>query len=118
AIHARLKDDGQLLFTTPSTRSFLAGISGPKWVSYIVPHHILLYEPTGLTRLLKASGFARVRILTDFQWVSLSFLNERVANLVGAFKGLTRHFKAMEDKGKGILVPVTNGQMLVIAGKN
>jgi 2-polyprenyl-3-methyl-5-hydroxy-6-metoxy-1,4-benzoquinol methylase len=118
SIQQRMNTEGHILFTTPSTKSFLAGISGKNWVSYIVPHHLLLYEPSSLKRLLAACGFNTIKIAPDIQWVPLSFLNERLSHLIGSLKGLTPHLIKMENAGRKILVPVSNGQMLVRAKKN
>jgi hypothetical protein len=112
-----MQNNGHILFTTPSTRSFLSKISGAKWVSYIVPHHVLLYEPVVLKRLLNACGFDQVKIMADIQWVPLSFLNERLSKLTGLLKGLTRYLKQQEQEGHQVFIPVSNGQMLVHARK-
>jgi hypothetical protein len=116
-VRARLKDKGQIMLTTPSTRSFVAMVSGAKWVSYIVPHHVLIYEPGILKKCLKDCGFGDVMITTDIQWVPLSFLNERIANLLPCFKGLTGLWERGERSGRVVWVPVPNGNMLVCAKK-
>ncbi len=117
-IRKTLKIGGKILLTTPSTSSLLSRLSGSKWVSYITPHHVLLYQPVAITKLLNACGFEKVKIIPDVQWVPLSFLNDRLTAFFPFLNSLTNRFKDMEKQGKSFLMPVFNGNMLVHAIKS
>jgi len=115
--HAKrvLKKDGRLMLTTPCTTSFLSFISGARWVSYIVPHHIYLYRPSLVRRLLKEAGFSRITCRADVQWVPGSFLNQRLSTLLPPLKALQPVIEKAEASGRPWFIPVPNGNMLVTA---
>ncbi|MEA2061121.1 MAG: class I SAM-dependent methyltransferase [Thermodesulfobacteriota bacterium] len=118
-LNTHLKPSGTLLFTTPNTTSLLSKISGARWVSYIVPQHVLLYNPQSIYRLLVNHGYSNIKFFSDFQWVGLDF----VLNRLGDLGDLIFPLKWIEKAGSGFLkklpfVSVPNGNMLVFADKN
>jgi hypothetical protein len=110
-----LKKDGTLMLTTPCTTSVLSFVSGARWVSYIVPHHIFIYRPALVRRLLQEAGFRRIVCRSDIQWVPGSFLNQRLSALLPPLKALQPALERREASGRPRFIPVLNGNMLVTA---
>ncbi len=115
-LNNHIKKFGTLLFTTPNTESLLSKISGSRWVSYIVPQHLLLYNPESLYRLLLKHGYSNIKVFTDFQWVSLDFMLNRLGDLFVPFKWIEKIGQPFLKRSPFVSVP--NGNMLVSATKN
>jgi len=113
SVKKHLKNNGSVFFTTPSTSSWLAAVSGRRWVSYIVPQHVILYNRKSLVWLLKKHGFSAVKMGWDFQWITLRFLVEQVLRLFlppGRAHALSRALKRIKWS-----LPVPNGMHLIVA---
>lgn len=80
-IDALLKDGGLLYVVTPDTTSMLARISGPRWVSYKFPEHVILYSRKGLARLLERRGFEVTSMRADREYCDHPFLVSRLRSL-------------------------------------
>ena len=113
-VSKRLSPSGYIMFTTPNTDSFLSLISGEKWVSYIVPQHVLLYNKYSIRFLLKKTGFHPILIRHDIQWTDIDFVVSRVNDL-SLFLGKMLHFLSFAIKYFFTRVAVLNGNMLVLA---
>lgn len=104
-LRCKLRKNGKIWFTTPSTGSFLAKVMGRNWVSYKRPEHVLLYQRKNLSRLLQQSGFEVLRTVPDWQWYSTALIRQKLRmrhwNLIPAFVNLP------------LLIP--NGNLLVLA---
>jgi len=106
----RMRPKGKIILTTPSTNSVLARIAGKKWVSYIVPQHVILYNPKALDYLFLKNGFKAELLKTDFQWVKISFLAKRINNNLPSFKLLGAGLNGLA-KISDFKMPVVNGNM-------
>ena len=109
----RMKPKGKVILATPSTTSILARVAREKWVSYIVPQHVILYNPKALNYLFLRNGFEIKLLKTDFQWVKISFLAKRISNNLPNCKGLGVGINKLA-KLSDFEVPVINGNMFCV----
>lgn len=116
SLSCHLKKGGKILFTTPSTSSFLSRISGNKWVSYIIPQHILLYNEQCLNILLAKNGFRILKMRPDFQWVNINFFLSRLKDIFPVPDFLMQ-ITDKSSQNNRVLIPVPNGNVLVLADK-
>jgi 2-polyprenyl-3-methyl-5-hydroxy-6-metoxy-1,4-benzoquinol methylase len=118
-IGRRLRMGGHLLLTTPSTTSLLARLSGRRWVSYVVPQHVVLHSAASMRLLLGRAGLTVARVSADLQWVHPGFLCSRLALLspvLGTVAGGLLRATRASRKVRGL--PVPNGNMYMIARKD
>lgn len=115
-LNNHIKKSGTLLFTTPNTESLLSFISGSRWVSYIVPQHLLLYNKESICHLLLKHGYSNIKFFTDFQWVSLDFVLNRLGDLFIPLKWIEKIGQSFLRRAPFVCVP--NGNMLVSAKKD
>jgi 2-polyprenyl-3-methyl-5-hydroxy-6-metoxy-1,4-benzoquinol methylase len=113
ALRSHVRTGGHVLLTTPLTSSWLARMSGPRWVSYIVPQHVILYDQRSLRFLLDEHGLALVACRSDRQWITLSFLVDHVLSLVLPRKAARALSRPLEKVNWRVRVP--NGMLLVVA---
>ncbi len=110
----RLSQRGKILFSTPSTDSIVSRISGARWVSYITPQHVLLYNKKSIRFLLEQNGFEIITMKYDIQWVTTDFLFDRLGDLFSPLKKAASLFR-YSNRPFPILIPVPNGNMIVTA---
>ncbi len=115
SLNKHISKSGTIIFTTPNTKSLLSKISGSRWVSYIIPQHLLLYNPKSISDLLKKHGYSNIHIFTDFQWVSMDLLLNRLGDFFVPLKKIGQIGQSFFKKFPFICIP--NGNMLVIATK-
>jgi 2-polyprenyl-3-methyl-5-hydroxy-6-metoxy-1,4-benzoquinol methylase len=106
-----LRPGGLLYLVTPDTTSFLARMSGARWVSYKFPEHVILYSRQGLTELLAESGFETVSISADQEFVDHPFLLSRLRRLSRLMAVVARALLIVAPS----LVRVPSGAMRVVA---
>lgn len=92
--HGWLRAGGVLMMTTPDNRSWLARLSGRKWVSYKPPEHIFLFNRNSLLRLA-GPYFETVAAVPETQVVALDFLAERLARLAAPFGAVAKAMAAL-----------------------
>jgi SAM-dependent methyltransferase len=114
ALHARLRPGGRLLIMTPNLASWLARVSGARWVSLKVPEHVLYYTPQSLRRVLANAGFAVRTLRPAGQYVTLAFLLERTGRLAPAFARPLGALVRMLGRERAV-VYVSNGSIDVVA---
>lgn len=78
--HVWLRPGGLLVMVTPANNSFLAKVSGRRWVSFKVPEHIYLYGTRSLTRLTDPL-FEVLAVERAGQYVCGEFLSTRLEKL-------------------------------------
>jgi len=115
ALVRMLRPGGLVFFTTPSTHSLLARVSGRRWVSYIAPQHVILHNETSLRWILDKYGFKILEMKWDRQWVDLPFLLDRLTDLFLGSRGASVFSKLFGGRGPG--VSVANGMRIVVAGR-
>ena len=114
AVRARLRPGGRLLIMTPNLASWLARVSGPRWVSLKVPEHVLYYTPHSIRRVLADAGFAVRTLRPTGQYVTLAFLLDRVARVAPALgRPLAALVRAL--RRERAVVYVSNGSIDVVA---
>jgi 2-polyprenyl-3-methyl-5-hydroxy-6-metoxy-1,4-benzoquinol methylase len=109
-----LRDDGLVVFVTPNIRSWLARLSGRRWVSFKIPEHVAYYEPMTIAHLFLRSGLQPVVTDSAYEHHNLEFLAERVRRLV---RPLDRLVPPIERTAplRGRVLKVTSGSMRAIA---
>jgi cyclopropane fatty-acyl-phospholipid synthase-like methyltransferase len=113
ALRGHLRPAGRLFIMTPNIRSLLARVSGPRWVSFKIPEHVVYYSPRSIRRLLADAGFEVLSVNGAGQYVTVAFLLSRLQRLVprlaaGLRAAATR--LALLDR----VVFVTNGSIDVV----
>lgn len=83
--HSWLKKGGIVAIITPANDSWLARLSGRRWVSFKIPEHIFLYGTESLKQLVNPF-FEILAIRSVGQYVSGGFLYERLYRLIPALK--------------------------------
>lgn len=78
----RLGPDGLLVYVTPDVRSWLARLSGRRWVSFKIPEHLAYYDRATLARLFSGAGLEPVALEAAYEHHHLGFVAERVRSLV------------------------------------
>jgi SAM-dependent methyltransferase len=110
----RLSDRGIVMFVTPNIDSWLARMSGPRWISFKIPEHVAYYTPKTIGRLLEGAGLEVVAIDAAYQYYRLPFLMSRIRELVnpvGRVVPRFEHWPSMRDR----MLRVTSGSLRVIA---
>jgi 2-polyprenyl-3-methyl-5-hydroxy-6-metoxy-1,4-benzoquinol methylase len=64
-IHSVLKNGGLAIFATPDHGGFWRKIMGKRWVGFMHPEHVVLFDPTSMLFLLKKTGFRDIHISRD-----------------------------------------------------
>jgi SAM-dependent methyltransferase len=114
AVRARLRPDGHLLLMTPNLRSWLARLSGRRWVSLKIPEHARYYSPRGIRSVLGAAGFEVQALRGAGQYVTVAFFLDRLRRLVpGPARLLQRLATALHADGRVIFL--ANGSIDVLA---
>ena len=113
-LRACLVPRGLLLLMTPNLNSWLARISGPRWVSFKFPEHVLYYTPESLRSVLRRAGFEVVALRSAYQYATLGLVLERASRVAPRLLGpLARAIDTLRlDE---IVVPVPNGSLDVVA---
>lgn len=115
-----VKPGGVVLLATPDADGWLAGLMGENWFSYRHPDHLLFFNFESLSRLLKKTGFVRVKRLKDPpRWYRLDYLLE-ISAYYHRNKVLYNSIKLLRKMtgplGK-IKAPLPLGSLLVTAEK-
>jgi SAM-dependent methyltransferase len=106
-----LRPGGLLVITTPNARSWLARVSGRRWVSFKIPEHVFFWSPSPMIRALQ-DRYRIVAIESAGQYTSVGFLVRRLLGL----RGLAASRMPAVVKGLGrINVWTDNGSMTVMA---
>jgi SAM-dependent methyltransferase len=116
AVNRRLRPNGIIFFTTPSTGSLLARLSGRRWVSYIVPQHVVLYNEPSLRWILDRHGFEILDMKWDRQRANLPFLMDRLTDLFSGSRGTDAFSKLFSNRG--LSISAANGMRIVIARRS
>lgn len=110
----RLNEGGIVMLVTPNIESWLARVSGRRWVSFKIPEHVAYYTPTTIGQLLEAAGLEVVAIDPAYQYYRLPFLMSKIRQLVDPIGRLVpgfEHWAGMRDR----MLRVTSGSLRVIA---
>lgn len=108
-----LSADGILVFVTPNIESWLARISGSRWVSFKIPEHVAYYAPSTIRQLVETAGLEIVAIDSAYQYYGLPFLMSKIRDLIdpiGRIVPKFEHSAVMRNRK----VRVTSGSMRVI----
>jgi len=73
-----LKPKGELFIITPNIDSFVARLSGKRWISFKFPEHIAFYSPSTIRFLLNNTGFELIKIFPVGQYSDFYFLLPRI----------------------------------------
>jgi SAM-dependent methyltransferase len=114
ALAERLNEGGIVMFVTPNIESWLARVSGRRWVSFKIPEHVAYYTPTTIGHLLEGAGLEVVAIDSAYQYYRLPFLMSKIRELVDPVGRLVpgfEHWAGMRDR----MLRVTSGSLRVIA---
>ena len=105
---------GLLVCVTPNVRSWLARLSGRRWVSFKIPEHLAYYDPDTIRRLLTTAGFETLAVDPAYEHHTVAFLAERVRSLV---RPLDRVVPPVERAPwlRDRVVRVTSGSLRAIA---
>lgn len=111
-----MNDRGLLVLVTPNIESWLARISGRRWVSFKIPEHVAYYSPKTIERLLVSVGLDIVAIDSAYQYYRLPFLMSKIRKLLHP---LGRVVPELEKSAllRDRIVRVTSGSLRVIARK-
>ncbi len=112
-LDAHLSPGGRLLIATPNCESLLARLTGPRWVSYKIPEHVIFYSPRTLREALRPL-FELERVRPCGQLASLDFLFERTAAALPAGGGVLRRL-ARIPAARRVTLWANSGSMLVVA---
>lgn len=115
AVYRAVKTGGVVAITTPNTQSFLARISGRRWVSYKIPEHVVYYNPQTLSQLLEDHGFSIEKIISAGQYVTLGFLMSRLKKLFGLSGGSSVGVESGRFRRRTLYIP--SGSMTIIVRK-
>ncbi len=109
-----LTEEGLLVLVTPNVESWLARISGPRWVSFKIPEHVAYYSPRTMRRLLDDAGLEVVVTDPAYQFYRLPFLMSRIRELIRPVDRLLPGFENWPWLRQRTL-RVTSGSMRVLA---
>jgi len=113
-VRGHLRPGGRLFIMTPNIRSWLARVSGQRWVSFKIPEHVFYYSPRSIRALLDRAGFDTVSVRPTGQYVSVDFFLDRLSRLqplaARAVGAVVRRL-GWTDR----IVFVTNGSIDVVA---
>jgi 2-polyprenyl-3-methyl-5-hydroxy-6-metoxy-1,4-benzoquinol methylase len=109
-----LTEDGILVLVTPNIKSWLARISGRRWVSFKIPEHVAYYDPKTMRHLLEGVGLEVLAIDPAHQYYRLPFLMRRVRELIDPFGRLVPRFESWPGF-RDRMLRVSSGSMRVIA---
>jgi SAM-dependent methyltransferase len=110
----RLNEGGIIMFVTPNLDSWLARVSGRRWVSFKIPEHVAYYTPTTIGHLLEGAGLEVVAVDPAYQYYRLPFLMSKIRELVDPVGRLVpgfEHWTSMRDR----MLRVTSGSLRVTA---
>jgi 2-polyprenyl-3-methyl-5-hydroxy-6-metoxy-1,4-benzoquinol methylase len=111
-----LAPEGHVVVATPNVKSFLARVTGRRWVSYKIPEHVAYFSPRTLADAL-APGFEIEHISSCGQYVSGDFLLSRIGDALPFGGGLLRAASRLLPPGHGALY-ANSGSMLVTARRS
>lgn len=110
---ALLRDNGILVYVTPNIRSWLARLSGRRWVSFKVPEHVTYYNPETIGDLFSRSGLQLAAVDSAYEFHNVEFLAERVRKLIRPLDRVVPHIEKTAAL-RGRVVKVTSGSMRAI----
>ncbi len=114
AVRARLTPGGRLLIMVPNIRSFLARVSGRRWVSFKIPEHVVYYSRRSIHLMLTRAGLRTTAIRPAYQHVTVAFALDRLSRLaptMSAYVQAPLRALGLDQQ----VVPVTNGSIDVLA---
>ena len=109
-----LNEGGIVMFVTPNISSWLARVSGRRWVSFKIPEHVAYYTPATISHLLESAGLEVVAIDPAYQYYRLPFLMSKIREMVDPIGRLVpgfEHWGSMRDR----ILRVTSGSLRVVA---
>jgi 2-polyprenyl-3-methyl-5-hydroxy-6-metoxy-1,4-benzoquinol methylase len=110
----RLKDRGIVMFVTPNIESWLARVSGRRWVSFKIPEHVAYYTPATISHLLESAGLEIVAIDPAYQYYRLPFLMSKIRELIHPIGRIVPGFERWAV-ARDRMLRVTSGSLRVIA---
>ena len=108
-----LKPRGLLAMTTPNARSWLARLSGRRWVSFKIPEHVFYWSPGPLARAL-AGRYAIQEVTSAGQVATLGFVARRLLGWGPNTRGPAAALLARLNR---LAVYVNNGSLTVLADR-
>jgi 2-polyprenyl-3-methyl-5-hydroxy-6-metoxy-1,4-benzoquinol methylase len=116
-LEGRLTERGILVLVTPNLRSWLARISGRRWVSLKVPEHVAYYTPDTISRLLEGEGLRVIDIAPAYQFYRLPFVAKRIRELIRPIGGVIPAIERL-PRLRDQLVRIPSGSIRVIASSS
>ena len=113
-LSAALEPGGHILFTTPNAASPLATVLGKHWPSRCPIHHIYLFNPTNVRRLLARAGFDMLQCTPLAKRYSLEYVGWVLPNLSPT---LGKLFRLIPKAFHKLVLPMRGGEMLIVARK-
>lgn len=110
----RLSERGVVMFVTPNIESWLAWLSGPRWVSFKIPEHVAYYSPKTIRRLLESADLELLAIDSAYQYYRLPFLMSKIRELLAP---IGPRLPRLEDRAglRHRMLRVTSGSLRAIA---
>lgn len=112
-----LRRGGYAMFVTPDIDSLLSRISGKGWVSFKIPEHILYFNRSSMTYLLKSAGFSILSYRTDYQSYPARLIFERLNKAFPFFKWTFNSLSNLKPIST-LNLTIPNGMFVVVARKH
>ena len=116
SIRDHLQPGGYVVALTPNIGSFLARISGRRWVSFKLPEHVSYFRPASARYLCRETGFETVRVEATRQCYRFDFVAKRLRTLLDPMSRLVPRVEAWKPLGEK-LVWISNGSLRLTARK-
>ncbi len=114
----RLKNNGSLVITTPSTSSLSNLLMGSKWPHYI-KEHLSFFSKKSLNLLLIKTGYSDIKIKNLNKIVTLDYLYSQIIGKSMAVAPLVNFFYRFLPQGlKEKVLSINTGDIIAIAQKN
>ncbi len=114
SLAGHLQPGGRLLIMTPNITSWLARISGSRWVSFKIPEHIYYYSPHSLCALLPRCGLEVVQTRASHQYVTIDFFLDRLARIARPLATLLQRLSNRFGLGERVVL-ISNGSIEIVA---
>lgn len=105
-------EGGHILFTTPNSASVVAKLMGKYWFSRCPIHHIYLFNPANVTKLLNRAGFEVVEIRPLTKRLSLEYVGWIIPKLSPSLGWV---MKLVPKAIQKVVLPLRGGEMVIVA---